>query len=85
MASGSGGAEELEKPPASFKSHVWEHFGFPVKYKAGRRVVNRNVYILLQYVDIVQIESHMRMAVHPTFEATSRRCVRDGSQDTTTI
>jgi hypothetical protein len=30
-AMASGGAEELEKPPASFKSHVWEHFCFPVK------------------------------------------------------
>ncbi|XP_077100118.1 zinc-alpha-2-glycoprotein-like [Siphateles boraxobius] len=27
----SGGTEELERP-ASFKSPVWEHFGFPVKY-----------------------------------------------------
>ncbi|KAL3973548.1 chromosome alignment-maintaining phosphoprotein 1 [Sarotherodon galilaeus] len=41
MASASGpteGAEELETPPASLKSHVWEHFGFPVKYIDGKRV-----------------------------------------------
>ena len=24
--------QELEDPPASFKSAVWEHFGFPVDY-----------------------------------------------------
>ena len=28
----SGGAEEREKPFASSKSSVWEHFSFPVKY-----------------------------------------------------
>lgn len=42
----SGGAEELEKPPASFKSHVWEHFGFPVKINDdGRRVVDKTVTV----------------------------------------
>eukprot|EP00063_Salmo_salar_P052191 XP_014027026.1 PREDICTED: uncharacterized protein LOC106585398 isoform X2 [Salmo salar] len=38
-----GGAEKLEKPPASFKSHVWEHFDFPVKYDDGRRVVDNTI------------------------------------------
>lgn len=32
------GVDELEKPPAS---HVWEHFGFPVKYIDGKRVVDK--------------------------------------------
>lgn len=41
MANASGpteGVDELEKPPAS---HVWEHFGFPVKYIDGKRVVDK--------------------------------------------
>lgn len=38
MASG----EELEDPPSSFKSVVWENFGFPVTYNSdGDRVVNK--------------------------------------------
>jgi hypothetical protein len=41
----SGGAEELAKPPASFKSHVREHFGFPVKYDVGRRVVGNTITV----------------------------------------
>lgn len=42
----SGGADELEKPPASFKLHVWEHFGFPVKYNDdGSRVVDKTVTV----------------------------------------
>lgn len=33
---------ELEEPPASFKSAVWEHFGFPVQHNSdGERVVDR--------------------------------------------
>ncbi len=37
----SGGTEELERP-ASFKSPVWEHFGFPVKYNdEGKRLVDK--------------------------------------------
>lgn len=37
-----GGKGELEEPPASFKSAVWEHFGFPVEYNGGGvRVVDR--------------------------------------------
>lgn len=36
----------MEKPPASFKSAVWEHFGFPVKYDDdGRRVVDRTATV----------------------------------------
>jgi hypothetical protein len=38
-----GGAEELEKPPASFKSHVSEYFGFPVKYDDEGRVVDNTI------------------------------------------
>ncbi|KAL3969495.1 Arf-GAP with GTPase, ANK repeat and PH domain-containing protein 2 [Sarotherodon galilaeus] len=51
MASASGsteGAEELEKPPASLKSHVWEHFGFPVKYINGKRVVDKTTTLCRQ-------------------------------------
>ncbi|XP_071088069.1 E3 SUMO-protein ligase ZBED1-like [Haliotis cracherodii] len=32
---------ELEKPPSSFKSAVWDHFGFPVLYRDGLRTVNK--------------------------------------------
>ncbi len=40
----SGGAEKLEKPPASFKTHVSEHIGYPVKYNDdGRRMVDKTV------------------------------------------
>ncbi|XP_040188247.1 E3 SUMO-protein ligase ZBED1-like [Rana temporaria] len=39
----SGGKEELERP-ASFKSPVWDHFGFPVKYDhEGKRMVDKTV------------------------------------------
>jgi hypothetical protein len=41
----SGGAEVLEKPPASFKSHVWEHLGFNVKYDDGRSVVDNTIMV----------------------------------------
>lgn len=38
--------KNLEKPPASFKSHVWEHFGFLVKYNDdGRRVLDKTVTV----------------------------------------
>ena len=38
----SDNAQELEDPPASFKSAVWEHFGFPLDYNNdGVRVVDR--------------------------------------------
>ncbi|KAK0141840.1 Zinc finger BED domain-containing protein 1 [Merluccius polli] len=40
----SGGAE-LEKPPASFKSAVWEHFGFPVRYENGKRLVDKTATV----------------------------------------
>ncbi len=41
----SGGTEELERP-ASFKSPVWEHFGFPVKYNdEGKRLVDKTVTV----------------------------------------
>lgn len=41
----SGGTEELECP-ASFKSPVWEHFGFPVKYNdEGKRLVDKTVTV----------------------------------------
>ncbi len=41
----SGGTEELERP-ASFKSPVWEHFGFPVKYNDERkRLVDKTVTV----------------------------------------
>ena len=32
---------ELEDPPASLRSPVWEHFGFPVRYKNGGREVDK--------------------------------------------
>ncbi len=39
-------AEELEKPPASFKCYVSEHFCFPVKYTDdGRRVVDKTIAV----------------------------------------
>ncbi|XP_034034592.1 zinc finger BED domain-containing protein 1-like [Thalassophryne amazonica] len=42
----SGGGEELENPPASFKSHVWAYFGFPVTYNDdGRRVVGKTITV----------------------------------------
>ncbi len=42
----AGGAEELEKSPASFKSHGWEHFSFPVKCTDdGRKVVDKTVTV----------------------------------------
>lgn len=46
----NGGTEEPEKPSASIKSPVWEHFSFPISYtddKGGtddeRGVVDRTV------------------------------------------
>ena len=41
----SRGMEELERP-TSFKSPVWEHFGFPVKYNdEGKRLVDKTVTV----------------------------------------
>ena len=38
----SDNTQELEDPPASLKSAVWEHFVFPVDYNNdGVRVVDR--------------------------------------------
>ena len=43
MVMASGGTEELERP-ASFKSPVWEHFDFPVKYNdEGKRLEDKTV------------------------------------------
>lgn len=39
----TGGAEELEKPPASFKSCVWEHCGFSVKFLSGMERCEREL------------------------------------------
>ena len=40
----SGGTEELERP--TFKSPVWEHFGFPVKLNSeGKRLVDKTVTV----------------------------------------
>ncbi|KAK6182240.1 hypothetical protein SNE40_009968 [Patella caerulea] len=36
---------EIEKPPAQYKSKVWEYFGFPVTYRNGNRKVNRDVSV----------------------------------------
>lgn len=45
MAS-SDSTQELEDPPACFKSVVWESFGFPVKYGSkGERVVDRTMMV----------------------------------------
>ncbi len=56
----SGGTEELERP-ASFKSPVWEHFGFPVKYNdEGKRLVYKTVTC----IGTVAQESHMTVETH---------------------
>ena len=41
MASDSGeGMSYIEDAPASFKSGVWEHFGFPITYDdAGKKLI----------------------------------------------
>ena len=45
----SGGAEELERPASSFKSAVWEHFGFRVHYNEnGIRVVDKTAMVCRQ-------------------------------------
>ena len=34
--------QEIEDPPASLRSQVWENFGFPVSYSStGERVVDK--------------------------------------------
>ena len=45
MASASGGVErpEFEEAPASFKSAVWGHFGFPIDYnEEGEKTVEKS-------------------------------------------
>lgn len=32
---------EIADPPSSFKSAVWQHFGYPVEIKDGNRVVDK--------------------------------------------
>ena len=70
----TGGVEELEKSPASFKSNVCQLFDFPVKCTdAGRRVVDKTMAICPAWP-------------HTVLEATSPWCVSRGTerQDTTT-
>lgn len=40
-AASVGNKPELEDPPATLRSPVWEHFAFPVKYNQGQRVVDK--------------------------------------------
>ncbi len=47
MASGKdkGGPELEDAPAASFRSAVWEHFGFSATYDdGGKKVVDKTVY-----------------------------------------
>ena len=41
--------EELENPPASFKSKVWQYFGFPVNYEGTQRVVDKTATVFRLY------------------------------------
>ena len=34
-------ARVVEEPPASFQSHAWEQFVFPVTHTGGERVVDK--------------------------------------------
>ena len=66
---------ELEEPPASFKSAVWEHFGFPVQYngdgmRASMRpnaVVEEPSYLLkvLETCYSVPSRAHISQSVVP--------------------
>ena len=40
-AASVGNKPEIEDPPATLRSPVWEHFGFPVSYKLGQREVDK--------------------------------------------
>ncbi len=35
------GEISIENPPATFKSFVWQHFGFPVEIRNGERVTDK--------------------------------------------
>ncbi len=35
------GEISIEDPPATFKSFVWQHFGFPVEIRNGERVTDK--------------------------------------------
>ena len=59
MASASGGVErpEFEEAPASFKSPVWGHFGFPVDYNdEGAKTVDKSKTICKHCSVIVPYE-----------------------------
>ncbi|CDQ71283.1 unnamed protein product [Oncorhynchus mykiss] len=79
-ATAGGGAEELEKPPASSKSHVWEHFGFPVKYDDGRRVVDTTTITVCRHSATRKPYDHGKKNIEHTFKASSPWCVSDWSQ-----
>lgn len=45
MATAGVGDTELENPPASLKSPVWQHFAFPVSYINNERVVDQKTTV----------------------------------------
>ncbi len=67
---------EIADPPDTFKSPVWEHFGFPVEYRNGIRVVDkahticRNCFTKLSYTtgNTSNMQAHLRRH-HPNIDA----------------
>ena len=75
----SGGTEELERP-ASFKSPVWEHFGFPVKYNdEEKRLVDKTVTVCRHCGTRKPYDSGNTSSM--ATQATSPRCFTDRSEN----
>ncbi len=71
---------EIADPPDTFKSPVWEHFGFPVEYRNGIRVVDkahticRNCFTKLSYTtgNTSNMQAHLRRH-HPNIDISGTR------------
>ncbi|XP_046542896.1 E3 SUMO-protein ligase ZBED1-like [Haliotis rubra] len=56
---------EVEKPPASFKSSVWQAFGFPIEYINGKKLVKKDETVCrLCYLRIRYTGSTTNMSTH---------------------
>ncbi len=57
---------EIADPPSSFRSAVWEHFGYPVENRGGNRIVDkthticRKCFKKLPQVTVEHVDAHAK-------------------------
>ncbi len=77
---GASHSTDIADPPDTFKSTVWEHFGFSVEYRNGIRVVDkahticRNCFTKLSYTtgNTSNMQAHLRRH-HPNIDISGTR------------